>query len=291
MKKHKQQRRPLEEFDAFIWLHEASKLEAEREAEFHAGQRKYGVTFVGAKFFPLLYHLFDEEGHLIGATRSRGQFVSAYCPYYSDECVYSAPVSAGKKSSASKGRVTDYLGFNSDDEPHYEQAARKCLEWRDRQIQAGQDLRLLADACLHKEHYEYLAPISPDEFCRDEERWASLSRGEKRKPGRLNVSGVILEKSPRAPFDAYVMRDERESPIGYAQVRLGVFRVVAPGKPGENIYKCISFRGYATGPERPGRIVYRTAEGVSEGEFNTHADRDRLLAEAVRAVQEHTMSP
>lgn len=45
---------------------------------------------------------------------------------------------------------------------NYERAARQCLDWRDRQVRAGRDLRLLADDCLHKDHYDYLEPISPD---------------------------------------------------------------------------------------------------------------------------------
>ena len=296
MAKHEQtqsprQRPPERDFDPFEWLDEELTAHGEVFAEFRKGKRKYGLIFVGCRLFPLRYHLFDQEGRLIGATRSRGTSVSAYCPFYGEDCVYRALLDSEKKSGAGTDHVSDYLGFKADEEPHYQRAARNCLAWRGRQIQAGRDLRLLADDCLHKEHYEYLEPISPDEFRRDEQRRGSSRARGKRQPERLAVDGVVLEQSPTAPFDAYVIRDGRERPIGYAQARLGVFRVVVPDKQGDNVYGCIGYGKFGSAPECPGRIVYRTVEGVSEGAFNCEADRDRLLSEAVRAVQEHTMSP
>ena len=270
------------------WLEKESRVQMQVLTEFKTPRRKFGVTFVGCTFFPLTYHLFDDQGRLIGATKSRGRFVLAYCPFYFGEQVYSSPVNS-EEGGSSDTVPDDYLGFEAYEERHYELAARRCLEWRDRNIQAGQDVRLLADDCLHEHHYDYLEPISPDEFNRSDVQSAPLRAHNQKGPEILTIDDVRLEQSLDAPFDAYALRDPDGTPIGYAQVRLGVFRVVAPAKPGDNIYGSISHGDYVIGPASPGRIVYRTVEGVTQGTFADAASKDRLLVEAVRAVRKRAV--
>ena len=271
------------------WLEKESRVQMQVLTEFKTPRHKFGVTFVGCTLIPLRYHLFDDQERLIGATKSRGRFVSAYCPFYFGEQVYSAPVDSNEDSSSDTAHEIDYLGFEAHEERHYELAASRCVEWRDRNIQAGQDVRLLADDCLHENHSYYLEAISPDEYRRDDAQSASSRTHDKRGPEFLTIDGVRLERSPGAPFDAYVMRDAQDNPVGYAQVRLGVFRVVAPAKPGDNIYGSISHGDYVIGPASPGRIVYRTVEGVTQGTFADAASKDRLLVEAVRAVRKRAV--
>ena len=268
------------------WLEKESRVQMQVLTEFKTPRHKFGVTFVGCTFFPLTYHLFDDQGRLIGATKSRGRFVSAYCPFGFGEQVYSAPVDSNEDSSSDTAHEIDYLGFEAHEERHYELAARRCVEWRDRKIQEGLSVRLLADDCLHEHHYDYLEPIVPDEFNRSDVQSASLRAHNQKGPENLTIDDVRLEQSLDAPFDAYVLRDPDGTPIGYAQVRLGVFRVVAPAKPGDNIYGSISHGDYVIGPASPGRIVYRTVEGVTQGTFASEEDKKHLLAEAVRAVRQ-----
>ena len=256
------------------WLEKESRVQMQVLTEFKTPRHKFGVTFVGCTLIPLRYHLFDDQERLIGATKSRGRFVLAYCPFYFGEQVYSDTV------------PDDYLGFEAYEERHHELAARRCLEWRDRNIQAGQDVRLLADDCLHEHHSYYLEAISPDEYRRDDAQSALWRERDRTGPENLTIDDVRLEQSLDAPFDAYVLRDPDGTPIGYAQVRLGVFRVVAPAKPGENVYGSVAHGDYVLGRACAGRIVYRRVEGVTQGTFASEEDKKHLLAEAVRAVRQ-----